>query len=847
MKLFAGALALFLSGVQPQTQQTSVPDRIEDIEVRGNIRVPDDTIRFSIQTKIGDVLDPELIQEDIRILYDLGYFDDIGVSQVDGQQGTIVIFEVREKPLIASIEYRGNNSFTPSEILERFRELEVDLGVTMPYEETSLRRAQLVIEDLLAEQGHPKATVEVETEDIPPSAIAIIFEIDEGPKIQIERIDVVGNDALCDREVKSAMLLKETGPVTSLKNEDIYQELKMSDDRTRIEMLYRENGYLRAVLLEPEIEIRPYKIHRTLPFIKPPFPWGIPLPFWKKEVDRLFITIPVEENDQYRVGEVHIVGNTLFDRADLLAALGLVRGEVYNETLLRNGFLTLTRMYGARGYINFTPIPVYDFDDANKVVHLTINFQEDRRFFVGQINFRGNTTTRDRVIRREMMVAEREVFNSELWELSMLRLNQLGYFEPITEEAVEIQPRPIEPVVDITLNVQEREGNFVGFTGGVSPIGGSYGGLNYSTNNFLGFGETLSVSAQGGTRQSNFTFNFSEPYLMNRPMSTGFSVFRTELRFDDSLNFDQSQTGFNVFASYPFKVFQRVGLLFEFDNSEISTPNAFFDDVRQTEGQSFGTGTGDFRTRSLIPTYRWSTLDSPNFPSSGQSIRASLQFSGGFLGGNVNTIQPSFEYQFFKPINGGRNTLAFRFQSAYLRGFSTTNAPFFRRFFLGGDFDIRGFDFRSISPIAFVTPQVVDSSTGQPTTTIAYVGGDTSAVANIEYRIPIAGDILTLVPFLDVGNSWVTRKSHLKRQVVQPDGTIGFEDVRFLPGTNSGLRASTGAELQIMIPLIRAPLRFIYAFNPLRLDRVVAAPSTGQQFFLRGKSREFKFTIGKTF
>ena len=215
----------------------------------------------------------------------------------------------------------------------------------------------------------------------------------------------------------------------------------------------------------------------------------------------------------------------------------------------------------------------------------------------------------------------------------------------------------------------------------------------------------------------------------------------------------------------------------------------------------------------------------------------------------MNYVQPFFEYQFYKPMNNFRNTLAFRFQAGHIRGFSGTGTPFYQRYFMGGDFDVRGFEFRSISPMAFVTRESVDDFTGQPIVIddIAYVGGDTTAVANVEYRIPIAGQVLTLAPFLDLGNSWAFNRSQLQREVVQPDGSIRVDGVQFIPGTNTGLRASTGVELQVLMPVINAPFRLIYYNNPLRLDRTITTPNSGQQFFLREENRGFKFTVGKTF
>ena len=614
--------------------------------------------------------------------------------------------------MIRSIEYEGMSSVKESDILKELRDQKVGLSVESPYDPSRVKRAQLIIGELLATKGRIGATVELITEAIPPNAISIIFDIDEGPKIKIEEIEIIGNEMFSDRRIKRVMkLLKETGPITAIKSQDVYHPIKMTDDITRIRMLYAENGYVRANILEPKVEVRSQSIYRTLPFIKPPMPWGIPLPFLKKKTDRFYITIEIEENDQYRIGEVGITGNEEFTDDQIRFVLGLIPGKVYNETLLRDGFENLKKLYGRVGYINFTPVPIHDFNDQDKIVNLTINVEEDRKFYVNRIQFRGNTTTRDKVVRREIMIDEGDSFDSTLWDISLLRLNQLGYFEEIKDEDAEIKSDPTKPEVDITLNVKEKGRNQIGFSGGVSGIGGSFLGLSYSTNNFLGFGETLSVELQGGTRASNYVFSFTEPYLLDRPISTGVSVFSSNYRFDQArdsfgldpsklpagfgfenrLNYDQKRMGFNVFTSYPMKVFHRMGLNYEWSNSETDAVNPatrdFFQNVRTREQEQFISGSSgsftNFRSRTITPTYTWNTVNNPMNPSSGQRLTASTEYTGGILGGNVSFYRPTFDYQFFRPMNRFRNTLAVRLNGAYIRGFSGLSVPFFERFFMG--------------------------------------------------------------------------------------------------------------------------------------------------------------------
>jgi outer membrane protein insertion porin family len=188
-----------------------------------------------------------------------------------------------------------------------------------------------------------------------------------------------------------------------------------------------------------------------------------------------------------------------------------------------------------------------------------------------------------------------------------------------------------------------------------------------------------------------------------------------------------------------------------------------------------------------------------------------------------------------------------------VQGFSNTAVPFYERFFLGGDFDIRGFDFRAVSPIASVVRNIatVDPETGntinRPFDDIVYVGGDTQGVANLEYRIPLVGNIVIMAPFLDIGNTWVLKKDQLRREFTDSEGNLQTEGVKFLPGTNSGIRTSTGVEFQVMMPVINAPFRLIFAFNPNRIDRTYLGTATGLPFHIFEKGRDFKFTVGRTF
>src|SRR5499433_2153450 len=316
-------LALVFGVVEPQTLQTFDPNRVEDVRVSNNRRVPQDTIKYQLQTKAGDRLNIDVIRADVKRLYAQGHFDDIRVEEEDGKTGKIIIFRVTEKKLIRSVKYDGLKSVTNSEVLDKLREKKASISQESPYDPTKIRKAETIIKMMLAEKGHQDATIEATTEDIPPNSIAVTFKVDEGPRIRIQKISIEGNKVFTAGEIKKAMkLIKEAGPLTVFTSKDTYFDLKLADDITRIRMLYAEHGYVRANVLDPVVETKPQQLLRTLPFIRPPFPWGIPIPFKKKTLDRYYITIKIEENDQYRVGEVKVTGNKRFNELVIRAILG---------------------------------------------------------------------------------------------------------------------------------------------------------------------------------------------------------------------------------------------------------------------------------------------------------------------------------------------------------------------------------------------------------------------------------------------------------------------------------------------------------------------------------------------
>jgi outer membrane protein insertion porin family len=908
---------------EPGSQAPIGADVIESIQFRGARRVPQDTLRAMIFSKTGDVYNEETLRRDFMALWNTNRFDDIRIETDKGERGGVAVtFVVTERPVIRDIKYEGAKSVSTSDILDRFKERKVGLTVESMYDPNVVNHAAVVLKDLVAEHGHQFATVTPDLRRIPPSSLEVVFNVVEGPKIKVGQITILGNEAFSHREVVRAMKnLKGIGIPHSIFFETLFattfDATKLEEDKERIRDAYQKEGYFTAKALDHTLNLR------DVGGIKGGF--HIPLIKENKPGKVEDITIPVEEGQRYYLAKVDFTGVKLFRSTEFLANYFQMKpGDPFSTEKLRNGLKSLTKVYSQFGYIDYVAEPQIDIVPKANKINLTLNADEGKQFFVRRIDFTGNTTTRDKVIRREILIDEGDVYNSSLWDASILRLNQLGYFEALKEnEAYELKRNAGSNTVDITLKVKERGKNTIGLNGGVSGISGTFVGLNYSTNNFLGLGETLSLQTDLGTLQRNVTLGFTEPYLFDLPLQAGISVYLRRFNYDQGrqqslltgqnleaffnslgsanvLNYVQNSEGVTLSASYPIKrSFARLGFSVGYDDSQIvpkSTGATTYFTFINFLGVNGPNALSGIKTFSITPSYTYNSKNSYQNPTAGRSIFFSLNAAGSILGANVNTIRPTFDGQYFHPSpRWHKNVLAFHLTASTITGYGGKVAPPFARSFIGGENDVRGFDFYSISPIAFIpssasvaqlNPDGTQRSqkvlvngvlTSQPislaipTFQIITPGGDTHAVFNFEYRIPIFGPI-TLVPFLDAG---MNRILYTNQLTVNP-GQIANLDAQFpqaaydnrvkiAPGTQT-IRVSTGLELDVILPIVQAPFRIYYAYNPsivrqnlqppVVVDRSMfpnnetflnAIATYGQAFPLLEKRGTFRFTIGRTF
>jgi outer membrane protein insertion porin family len=785
LSVVIGTASFFLAGrVRAQQNQQRL---VEELDVIGNRRLRKDDIIYNIQTRPGDVYNPDQVARDLQAILSLGFFDKVGtrVSIEDAPRGGIrVIFEVRELPIIRDIQFEGLKSVSESDVLKTFRERRVGVSKEAIEDPVKIKNAERVLKEMLSAKGHPNAVVSTTNERVSATSDAITFVINEGPRVRVFKIQFEGSKVFKSSTLRDQMkYVKEAGIITRFKEQDILDREKLEFDLHKVDNYMRSKGYLQARHGEPRI--------KGLGPKRTGFP-VLPLPFLSSVDDTLEVTVPIVDGKLYRVGDVKIEGNSIFSEQIIKAFVGLQKGEVANgEALSKALYENLKKAYGAQGFIQYTAevTPTFKDNPANPnegVADFVITIDEGKQFTLRRLEFTGNTFTRDNVLRREVLINEGDVYNQNYFEISVTRLNQLGYFNPIDKDKdADFRTNEEEGLVDVTLKVSEKGRQQISFNGGLSGIGGSFFGLEYSTNNLFGRGEVLALSLAAGNRQRSFQFSFTEPYIRNRPITAGFTVFAYSQKFfgegtflsgntaaqqglsgsaldffntsEENL-FTRNSIGASIFASAPlsefyrkrpFTQFSRVGLSYQLAESNVKDPAV------NTAGNSSSQfipviyRQPNILTSRVTATFVYDTRNANIDPTAGRSLSVGLGFAG--LGGDVRTYSPTLEFTQFYPIRKKRSenphVFGFRILMGTVGSFATTDTvknanslafvdgvPIYERFFLGDEFTIRGYNVRSISPVTpldgFITSRNVVLATN-PSGTPSQVPGLPASLANI--------------------------------------------------------------------------------------------------------------------
>jgi outer membrane protein insertion porin family len=720
-------------------------EMVEKIEIVGNERVTRETVLYYISSREGEYYNEELLRRDFRTLWSTGFFSNIRIEEEDGKKGKIVKIIVEENPVIKNIIYKTGKKLKESDIVDKLKESDEYILPYSYYNEYKIKRIQKTIEDLLLEKGLTSGKVKVKIDKKGNNELEVLFDINEGPKVKVGKVEFEGNTKLLKSELRGAMKdNKQHGIISWISGKDVFKQSKISEDITSIKEKYREHGYMEATVGEPRIE----EMTRRTIFFK------------KKKMKK--IIIPVDPGYRYSVGEVKVEGNKILSAKGLRRLIRLKKGDVYSTKIREKCIEDIGEVYRDLGYLRSAIYPVEKLDPKRKLVNVTFNIVEGDVVYLDRLEFKGNTFTKDKVIRREMLLREGDRFSLSLFKDSLLRLNQLGLVEPVGEP--EIKPSPKDPDrMDVTLNVKELQRNNVQFSAGYSGYEGTFVALSYSTVNFLGAGEKLDLMVQNGKRIKSYLVGFSEPYFLDYPISLGFNVYNRYIIYP--YLFDQKSKGVNFTIGGRIKGYLRANLTYAYEYINIDAD----------EDSYYYYYRGGYAVSSITPMIYSSTINSPLTPSRGSLYMVSSKFAGGFLGGEMTFIKPRFEWSFFHPL-ALNHVIGFHVEYQFIKVSGGSSIPIWEKFYLGGERSIRGYEIYSIRG---------DEN----------IGGEKSLVMNAEYIIPVAGPLYAIF-FYDIGNAF-TREQKI---------------------SSGNMYTSAGLEMRIFVPALRVPFRLIFAYNNRKIN-----------------------------
>jgi outer membrane protein insertion porin family len=769
----------------------------------------------------------QIIIGDHKRLWATNFLDDLKIEVVDfpfsnGVIGKVIVYELEERQRIKNTVYNeGTKAIEQAKVEERLRDLGITIRLDSFVDQATEKKVANVIREMMVEKGFQEAKVEPYHEALPggPKTIALKFKITEGPKIKISNVDFVGNKVFSDGKIRGRMKTNKGGGFWIFPGSSVYQEDKFEEDAEAVVAFYRDRGYLQINVGQPNLK---------------------PLRDSKDGKERFMtLEIPISEGQRFRVDKFEFAGNDKVPAEIMRPLFKMKTGDYYNEKRIREGFQKIQEIYGSGGHFEMTPYP--EFVPEGDKVNVTIRINEGKQYFINRITFEGNTTTRDSVIRRELRLYENSVYNTEALKYSVKRLNQLGYFKPLEDQKniTTVKTPNTDNKVDLTLKLEEQNRNQLSFGAGVSQYDGVFGQLSFSTANFMGRGETFTVSMQTGARVSDYQVAFTEPFLFDRPITGSVDLHRRDIEY--LYQFTQGSTGGNLTMGFPMANFSRMYFNYSYDRVYVSDLNqAFFDSTCLFTAQGCETidfekltdeqrqiiefspylkdalliGQGGRRTISkFTPTFSLNSIDNPITPTSGRRYTASLGVAG--IGGNTRYVNPTIEATWFLR-HTAKTSLGLRAQAEYIRPFGTTSPlPIFERLVLGGGYSVRGYDLRSIGP--------------QDPNSRIVIGGNKSLLFNAEYLIAVGGPV-RLILFYDAGQVQDNGQRFIFGGRTEADGLY-----------RPGFITSTGAEIRFFMPVLNVPFRLIFASNPQRNG--VLNYSTG----LPEKAFRFRFDVGSTF
>lgn len=717
-------LAMLLpQGVAAQLYQ------VGQIVIDGNRRVESRYIESLINVTEGQTVSAADIDRDLRSIYTTGRFADVSAETVATGKGVLLVYRVVERPLLREVKFAGNHEIDDEK-----------LGTIINAKEIGFFRPQVLapiirkIKQAYVQEGYYATEVVPQVDINDRNEATVTFQVEEGERVYVTSIRFEGNTVFSEKELKKSLFSKEKWFLSFITERGAYKEDMLLADRDVITDQYYNRGYIQVKVKKPITTLLDDK-------------------------ESMEVLFEIEEGQQFRIGEVDIQGDLLGSKEELLAGLTLRSGEVFSRKTLRENMMQLNDRYADEGYAFVNVSPVTDVDPFLQQINITLTVERGVRVSIGRISVAGNTRTRDKVVRREMRLAEGDFYSASKMKNSRRRINNLGFFEEVnltTSRGVD------DAHMDVEVDVQEKATGSFSVGAGFSSADGLLLQGALSQDNFLGRALRFDLSAALGGSSTTYRLGLLDPYFLDRHLAFGGDLYNTEREWTD---FDRKTTGGDVKLGVPINDDLRSFFIYRYEKKDITDVD---DDaswmIKEQEGES--------TLSSFTASLTRNTTDYRPEPTRGNISELSIEYAG--LGGTERFIKYIADHRYFYPLPWGL-VFSAHGQIGYIQEMGGKDSPLDERFFLGGMNSLRGFNSREVGPR--------DPVTGD------FYGGNKEGYVNIEVYFPLVKAMkMKGMVFFDAGNAWA-------------DDEGFFSEMRYSAGVGMAWNSPMG------------PLRFAWGYN----------------------------------
>jgi len=713
-------------------------ERIISINVSGNQRIEDSTILAKVKSKVDDYMVSSFISNDVKSIFSLGFFNDVKVEADYTAEGVKITFVVEEKPTVRGVSFEGNKVLDNDKLKEESTII-ADSILNRSEIENTIKKIRVKYQG----EGYYLAEIDYRLRPLPRNSVEVVFRLKEGNKVVLKKLYFQGNKSFSDEELKKILKTREDWLFGWATEAGDFNDTEFKTDMQRIDSFYQDNGFIEVDISEPDIEM---------------------------SSDRAFmyITVQINEGRQFTVGKLEIEGNTLLSDEDVANVLGFRKGSVFSRGKLEKGIADLSDFYSQKGYLFSDIVPVRNYHKDLPIVNLNVSIEKGEKFYIGKIDIKGNTKTRDNVVRRELSIREGDQANSLKLRQSREDAFQLGYFEDVKIKTKRGSQRNL---LDVQLDVEEKPTGTLTFGGGYSSAEQIVGMVSVSEENLFGKGWKASLSGQFSARTTEFDLSFADPYFLDRNLLAGIDLYNTKTEDFSNNDYVLKRTGgrlkfgWMLYERFRANIFPSIQ---ETDTSRITSREDIIRSARRTFLNDFISGrvsktdlkddlnrwrkyknsiylkelektSGASSENSIYMSVSRTTYNNPIFPTNGSNFELSYEPVGGFLGGDVGFYRMELDASYYYPWKWGTSWHV-RGLLGYVDGYFGDEEPIYERFKLGGSKDLRGYKEQTIGPKDRANEDW-------------NLGGNKEIVLNLEYIVPILPNQFQLVLFYDMGNA----------------------------------------------------------------------------------------------